>query len=129
MWDLSWNSPTPTGLATIEINLALVCAALPIFWPVLQERWGRILVTYEVKVTRESGIWSRKAQRPPPQTSSSERELTGSGGEPESFQPTEWDPYVRDTKTAFGDSETTVVSPKERPVQLTVLDKEKSWLV
>lgn len=128
MWDLSWNSPTPTGLATIEINLAAVCAALPIFWPVLQERWVRILVTYEVKVTRESGIFTpRSKTNQPPQTASSERELTA--GEPEPFQPTEWDPYVRDTKTAFGDSETTVESPAERPVKLSLLDKEKSYLV
>jgi len=48
--DLSWNSPTPTGLAVLEINLAAVCAASPIFWPVLKETWGRIVVTYEVRV-------------------------------------------------------------------------------
>jgi hypothetical protein len=57
--DLSWNNATPTGLAVIEINLAAVCAALPIFWPVLKEKWGRITVTYEVRVTSEDGKYTR----------------------------------------------------------------------
>ena len=52
MWDLSWNSPTPTGLAALEINLASMCAALPVFWPVVRDRWAA-LVTYEVTVASE----------------------------------------------------------------------------
>ena len=60
LWDLSWNGPTPIALAAIEINLACVCAALPVFWPVLCNTWGRIFVTYEFHVTREDGIFIQR---------------------------------------------------------------------
>jgi len=57
LWDLSWNGPTPIALAAIEINLACVCAALPVFWPILCDTWGRIFVTYEFRITREDGVF------------------------------------------------------------------------
>lgn len=115
--DLSWNSSTPTGLATIEINLATVCAALPIFWPVLTEQWGRIMVTYEVKITSEHGIFVPRMQRTlPPGSASSERELV-TYNKSERFRPTEWDPYVRDTKAALGNLETTVQSQAQKPAK------------
>jgi hypothetical protein len=117
LWDLAWNSSTPTGLATIEINLATVCAALPIFWPVLQEHWGRIVVTYEVKITSERGIFVPRGGSDKdwaaalPGSASSDRELATYKSE--AFQPTEWDPYIRHTKTAMGDLETRVESGAE----------------
>ncbi|KAK0647138.1 hypothetical protein B0T16DRAFT_376241 [Cercophora newfieldiana] len=125
MSDLTWNSPTPTGLAALEINLASICAALPVFWPVVKDGWSRIFVnvTYEVSVTRESGMYvSRRKQRklqhqqPPPRRSgSSDMELTPGEYPPKvevSEQMTEWDPYVGDTKTGLGDSETVIESPR-----------------
>ncbi len=65
----------------IEINLASVCAALPVFWPVIEDTWGRIFVTvtYEFKITREYGIFvprKRKFRKPPLTASASDRELT-----------------------------------------------------
>jgi hypothetical protein len=122
LWDLSWNSATPTGLATLEINLASICAALPVFWPVIKDGWSRIFVTYEVSVTRESGIFipRKKKNKPPPPSASSDVELTT--GDPPKFditeQQTEWDPYVGDSKTGLGDSETIIESPTGRPVRV-----------
>ncbi|KAK4442804.1 hypothetical protein QBC34DRAFT_418128 [Podospora aff. communis PSN243] len=125
MSDLTWNAPTPTGLAALEINLASICAALPVFWPVVKDGWSRIFVTYEVSVTRESGMYiprrKRKQQEQQAQvvvrrSGSSDMELTMTGetkGEmKEETMITEWDPYVGDTKTGLGDSETVIESPR-----------------
>lgn len=40
-------------LSCIEIDLAVICASVPIFWPLLEKRFTAILVSYEVKVTEE----------------------------------------------------------------------------
>lgn len=38
----------------MEVDLAAVCASLPVFWPVIQKSIGSvIIVTHEVKITRE----------------------------------------------------------------------------
>lgn len=38
----------------MEVNLAAICASLPVFWPVIQKGIGSvIIVTHEVKITRE----------------------------------------------------------------------------
>lgn len=99
----------------MEINLATVCAALPIFWPVIQEKWNRfIMVTHEVRITRESGEFTRIR----PATDGQSQTIELEGGMKTAFEPIEWDPYVRDTKTAIGDIETTVQSPADKPVKL-----------
>jgi len=119
LMDLSWNSPTPTGLAIVEICLALVCAALPIFWPVIENSWGMIFVTYEVEIKRESGIFiPRKLKKQRRTTFSSDLELSNyvqtrqsssrdAGGE----DPPGWDPYIGDAKTGLGESDAVVESP------------------
>lgn len=122
--DLSWNSPTPIGLAIVEICLALVCAALPIFWPVIENSWGMIFVTYEVEIKRESGIFiPRKVRRQQQQQqqqeeeqrqrSSSDVELNYCEPRPsgDAGDPPGWDPYVGDAKTGLGESDATVESP------------------
>lgn len=40
-------------LSALEVNIATICASLPVFWPVIKENMGRILVTYEVDVIHE----------------------------------------------------------------------------
>lgn len=51
--DPSWYGCTPAILSALEVNIATVCASLPVFWPVLSKNLGKILVTYEVDVTHE----------------------------------------------------------------------------
>lgn len=127
--DISWHSPTTTGLAAIEINLASVCAALPVFWPVVKEKWDRIVVTYEVKVTSENGSFmelkSSKSREQDADGQNLELAEGGQGGQ-RGFEPTEWDPNVRDTKTALGDVQTTVQSPAERSAKVY---KDKSFFI
>ena len=131
MWDLSWNAPTPTGLAVVEICLASICAALPVFWPVLRTGWGKILVTYEVIITREYGIFVPKKKKPPlPQTEPPNRDpMVSDASHPssEDQQAPEWDPYVGDAKTGLGESETIVESPACRPVKK--MREKVSWIV
>jgi len=52
--DPSWYGCEPIVLAALEIDLALICASLPVFWPVIEKSLGSIFVTYEVEVTRET---------------------------------------------------------------------------
>lgn len=53
-FDPTWYGATPIVLATLEVDVAVVCAALPVFWPVLcNMHLNQILVTREVKVTLE----------------------------------------------------------------------------
>ena len=40
-------------VAALEVNLATICASLPVFWPVIEQSMGWIFVTQEVHVTRE----------------------------------------------------------------------------
>lgn len=56
--DPSWYGSVPAVLSVLEVNLATICASLPVFWPVIEENLGRILVTREVDVTRETRDFS-----------------------------------------------------------------------
>jgi len=38
-------------LSCLEINLAIICASMPVFWPVLEKSVSAIFVTHEVHVT------------------------------------------------------------------------------
>ncbi|KAK2047988.1 hypothetical protein LZ31DRAFT_606766 [Colletotrichum somersetense] len=51
--DVTWYTPLPMTLAILEIDIAAICASLPVFWPVLQSSMGAIFVTREVKITTE----------------------------------------------------------------------------
>ena len=84
-----------------------MCAALPVFWPVLKTTWNRIFVTYEVSVTQDYGVFpSRKAN---------EIELPSAPDRNLTFDPTRqpegWEPFVGDETTGLGESETVVESP------------------
>lgn len=40
-------------LSCLEIDLAIICASMPIFWPIIEKSLAAILVSYEVNVTEE----------------------------------------------------------------------------
>ncbi|KAI1391774.1 uncharacterized protein F4822DRAFT_105241 [Hypoxylon trugodes] len=53
--DPTWYGPISIILAVLEIDAASVCASVPIFWPVISSmNWGKIFVTQEVNITRET---------------------------------------------------------------------------
>ena len=78
---------------------------------------------------------------PPPRSASSSLELTpGGGGEPGLLpksdgsgateeQQLEWDPYVGDSKTGLGESDTIVQSPAEGPPVRKALLRDKWSLI
>ncbi|KAF9873324.1 hypothetical protein CkaCkLH20_09137 [Colletotrichum karsti] len=48
--DPTWYASAPMALAILEIDVAAICASLPVFWPVIMVGMGKIFVTHEVKV-------------------------------------------------------------------------------
>lgn len=52
-FDPTWYGPSSIVLAGVEINLAVICASVPVFWPVIEKQGFQIFVTKEVKVTSE----------------------------------------------------------------------------
>ena len=56
MWparDPTWYSPITIVLAALEVDMANICASVPVFWPVFEAHFGKIFVTQEVRVTTE----------------------------------------------------------------------------
>ncbi|OHW98770.1 integral membrane protein [Colletotrichum incanum] len=52
--DFPWYGPVSIVLACVEVDLAMVASSVPIFWPVLRQKFPGIFVTKEVAVTREA---------------------------------------------------------------------------
>lgn len=40
-------------LSCLEIDLAIICSSMPIFWPIIEKSLTSIFVSYEVDVTEE----------------------------------------------------------------------------
>lgn len=110
-FDPSWYDATTAGLACLEVHLAAVCAALPVFWPVLTTRWGRIFVTTEVIVTRESGQFHPKMNTEIELHSTSSRRNLTLDQVHQPQDPQRWEPYVGDETTGLGENETVVEGP------------------
>lgn len=51
--DPTWYGPKSIVLATIEVNLASICASIPVFWPILSQSLNKIFVTQEVHVVHQ----------------------------------------------------------------------------
>ncbi|KAI0136474.1 hypothetical protein BJ170DRAFT_13574 [Xylariales sp. AK1849] len=51
--DPTWYAPISLILGVLEVDFAAICASIPIFWPVLEQQWGSIFITQEIKVTHE----------------------------------------------------------------------------
>ncbi|KAF2471759.1 uncharacterized protein BDR25DRAFT_367608 [Lindgomyces ingoldianus] len=49
--DFTWWTPVSVILSCLEIDLAIICASMPIFWPVLEKSFSHIFVTHEVHIT------------------------------------------------------------------------------
>jgi len=141
-FDPTWYSPTTAALACFEVHLAAVCAALPVFWPVLQATWNRIFVTYEVSVTQHRGVLPASRAgcapvdvavhaRPRPylpgsdddvelqSAASSQAAAADSGAAAADAKPPllvseGWEPYVGDEKTGLGENETVVRATKTK---------------
>ena len=102
--DPTWYGPLSLLLIVLEINIASICASVPIFWPVIAPYFGAIFVTREFSVKTET-VWEDK------------RADTSGGSsvgrsDPEAHYK---DPYVRDQVDPFGASQVeTVVESQVR---------------
>ena len=52
--DFTFYAPISIILACLEVDIAVLAASMPIFWPIILRVLGPIFVTYEVHITRES---------------------------------------------------------------------------
>lgn len=57
-FDPTWYGGSAIVLSVLEVNIATIVAALPVFWPMLRRNIDRIFVTHEVevKVTSTEGF-------------------------------------------------------------------------
>ncbi|KAK3905073.1 hypothetical protein C8A05DRAFT_31119 [Staphylotrichum tortipilum] len=107
-FDPVWDNPTVMGLASYEANLAAVCSALPVLWPVIKEKWNRIFVTYEVRVTEEYDPFPGSrggATDLELQSTSSDRGVVMESHD------SGWEPFVGDETTGLGKNTTVVQAP------------------
>ncbi|KAL1870145.1 hypothetical protein Daus18300_005209 [Diaporthe australafricana] len=94
-FDPTWYGPTPIVLAALEVDVATICAALPVFWPVLQQiDMSQILVTHEVKVTLEHRRLSTGGTIDDPDDDGIELQRSKSGLQTQSSRGYYEDPYV-----------------------------------
>ncbi|KAF1960459.1 hypothetical protein CC80DRAFT_294371 [Byssothecium circinans] len=49
--DFTWFAPITLILSCLEVNLAIVCASMPVFWPQIEKPFSAIFVTHEVHIT------------------------------------------------------------------------------
>ena len=56
--DFTWWAPISIVLSCLEIDLAITCASIPIFWPVIQKSLSAIFVSHEIEVV-ETRVESR----------------------------------------------------------------------
>ena len=55
-FDFTWWYPLTMIVAAIEIDFAIICASIPIFWPVIVAALPQIFVTQEVLVTHHQRL-------------------------------------------------------------------------
>ncbi|KAH8896470.1 hypothetical protein GQ53DRAFT_838575 [Thozetella sp. PMI_491] len=71
--DPTWYAPVSLVLAALELDVASICASVPVFWPVIERHFGKIFITQEVEVTREARWTAHELD--------DRSELTGQGGQ------------------------------------------------
>ncbi|KAF1966066.1 hypothetical protein BU23DRAFT_603768 [Bimuria novae-zelandiae CBS 107.79] len=54
--DFTWWYPLTMIMAALEIDFAIICASIPIFWPVIVASLPQIFVTQEVRVTHHERL-------------------------------------------------------------------------
>ena len=51
--DFTWYGPISIILASLEVDVAILAASVPVFWPVIESSFPGIFVTREVHVTSQ----------------------------------------------------------------------------
>jgi hypothetical protein len=53
MYDFTWWMPEVLIFSCLEVDFAIMCASMPIFWPSVMAAWTEIFVTNEVTVVSD----------------------------------------------------------------------------
>lgn len=126
-FDPTWYGPTPIVLAALEVDIAVISAALPVFWPVLRSLKLNILVTREFKVSSEQRRHSKCVPRMSsndPDDDAIELHRSDSGLQQVNDKDYYRDPYVQQqvdplSKAEFGTTSQVGVIPVERKPSLS----------
>ncbi|KAJ4365122.1 hypothetical protein N0V83_008740 [Neocucurbitaria cava] len=51
--DFTWLTPPMIIASCLEIDLAIICASMPIFWPMIEKSLAAIFVSYELEIVEE----------------------------------------------------------------------------
>src|SRR4051812_40098664 len=81
--DFTWWYPITLIISSLEVDFAIMCASMPIFWPVIVASLAQIFVTKEVHVTHHHRLEDRNitfemSGRESLKTMDSQEGLTGS---------------------------------------------------
>ncbi|KNG51584.1 hypothetical protein TW65_91070 [Stemphylium lycopersici] len=77
-FDFTWWYPEVLIISCLEIDFAIMCASMPIFWPTVIANWSHIFVTNEVRVTSHERLASDSRDNFELSRRNSERSATGS---------------------------------------------------
>ncbi|OCK81657.1 hypothetical protein K432DRAFT_247611, partial [Lepidopterella palustris CBS 459.81] len=70
VFDVTWYAPPIFIFSSLEIEVAILCASIPIFWPVISQlSFGKILVVSEIEVRSEARESDMELGRRPSQAS------------------------------------------------------------
>ncbi len=53
-YDFTWWYPEVLIISCLEVDFAIMCASMPIFWPTVVANWSAIFVTKEVHITHQN---------------------------------------------------------------------------
>ncbi|KAH7398178.1 hypothetical protein BKA66DRAFT_407290 [Pyrenochaeta sp. MPI-SDFR-AT-0127] len=60
-FDFTWWYPEVLIISCLEVDFAIMCASMPIFWPAVVASWSQIFVTKEVHVTHHQRLDNNSA--------------------------------------------------------------------
>lgn len=49
--DWTWYAPLTDVISILEVDVAIIAASIPVFWPMIEDNIGRIFVSQEVRIT------------------------------------------------------------------------------
>ncbi|KAF1927875.1 uncharacterized protein M421DRAFT_421069 [Didymella exigua CBS 183.55] len=63
-FDFTWWYPEVLIISCLEVDFAIICASMPIFWPIVVTNWNAIFVTKEVHITHQDRVQGFEMGRP-----------------------------------------------------------------
>jgi hypothetical protein len=55
-FDFTWWYPEVLIISCLEVDFAIMCASMPIFWPTVVANWSHIFVTKEVRISHHERL-------------------------------------------------------------------------